>query len=358
MVRLAQLLGRAGSRVTIMAPEGSVLRTRFAQVARACSADPGKLCDDLWVHLQSEARYQRILLCDERMLREAGARPAPNFAGWPPWLRRGDVSRIGWMTTLAGAGVPVVPSREIVRAEDVVSAAEGRWPVVLKKNWSAGGHGVTLLADASVAERAGRGHEFPCLLQPWCEGELGTCEVVASRGRVLAWYASRTCDPWPEPFGPSSTRELFHDDALRPLVNAVAEATAFDGPCGFDWVRDPRGYRVLEFNARPTTAYHLGAWAGVDFARALRAWLEDRADRQDPRPPRGGRATVHIFPRYLTRAVARRDVRALLRCLPGMARHDLPWGDPLLLARQTARALVDGWRAGVSAGRTDAARAG
>ena len=355
IARLAGLLRRAGARVTIMTPEGSILRTRYAAASIPCSADPELLCAQIWEHL-GRVRYARVLLGDERTLGAASSRPTPAFEGWPAWLARGDVSRAGWMSSLRDHGVSVVPFAVVVDAAAFRHAAV-RWPALLKKNWSAGGHGVLRMAGPGDVDAA-RGAGFPCLLQEWCDGEVGTCEVVAAGGRVLAWYASFTRDPWPAPFGPSSTREVFHDEALQPLVEAVAAATGFDGPCGFDWIRGPTGYRVIEFNARPTTCYHLGALAGVDFARALGAWLEGRDDRQDPRPPRGGRAVVHVFPRYLVRAVARRDAKALWRCVPGVARHDVPWGDPMLAARQAARSVVDGWREGVNGARTGAARAG
>ncbi len=359
MARLARMLVQAGAHVTIMAPEGSVLRNRYAQAAVPCASVPERLDGELRAHLATAPAYQRIVLCDERVLRMAAGWTAPACPGWPGWVEGNDVSRIGWMTRLSRAGVAVVPSRAVEdRVEAREAASAWAWPLAIKKNWSAGGHGVRRLDAEADLEAAGRELEFPCLLQPWREGEQGTCEVMAARGRVLAWYASRTRDPWPEPFGPSSTRELFHDEALRPLVEAVAAATAFDGPCGFDWIRDERGYHVIEFNARPTTCYHIGPLVGVDFVRALRAWLEGRSDRQDPRPPRGGRAVVRVFPRYLMRAMARRSGRDLVRCLPGLERQDLPWSDPVLLARQTARALVDGWRAGLSGARTYGPRDG
>jgi len=157
--------------------------------------------------------------------------------------------------------------------------------------------------------------------------------------------ASELLDPCPAPYGPSARRRLIDGAALRPLVEAVVAATAWDGPCGFDWIRTSTGaYQVIEFNARPAGAYHLGPRVGVDFSRAAQAWLEARADRQYPVLPPRARRIYPLFPRFVQVAAKRRSPRYLVSAFVDGGWRDVPWRDPILTIRQAGHALRMGFR--------------
>src|SRR5581483_6980339 len=101
-----------------------------------------------------------------------------------------------------------------------------------------------------------------------------------------------------------------------------------------DWMHNSvdDSLRVLEFNPRPTPCYHLGRFAGVDFAKSIQGLL--RGEKCLQRPCENGRKqSVYLFPQHPERCLEMREFGRLVHWLPGMAAHDVPWDEPRMLLR-------------------------
>lgn len=344
IARIAGLVRRAGARVTIVGPECSILRSRFASASVPVPRDADAVIDAVRDRVGSMTE-PRVIWCDEELLRRVVQRRGePWLEPHLPWAGDVDGSRSGWAERFAASGVHQ-PSFVVVQsAEDAVARCRGvGYPLVLKADGSSGGHGVRRI-DSDDALRAALGEAgVRRVAQAWVDGVVGTCEMLLARGRVLAWWPSRMLDPWPEPYGPSTRREAGSFPGLERLVEAIAAATAFDGLCGFDWICGDDGrYRVIEFHPRPQVGYHLATLCGVDFPEAIRAWLARRAVRVGPGRCDGSR--LHVFPAALKRAAARGCwIDAVAAIVPGR-RAAAPWSDPLVLLRQGGQAIRKGLR--------------
>jgi hypothetical protein len=242
------------------------------------------------------------------------------------------------------ADVPIPRSRVCASVGDAVPASrELGFPLLLKADFGASGTTVWSIEDLphlmrEVPQAAGR----PFTLQQRIVGESGVTEMLCAHGRPIAIVSSVMRGIDPEPFGPASSRLYRRNVRAEAIAARIAALTRFHGFCGFDWVQSdgPDGpVHVLEFHARPTLGFHMAHRAGVDFALATRR-LHD-GDVEPPIVQWSDREPVcRFFPKDFTRALRRRDVRGLLRWVPGASYNDLPWDD-LRLARFMVRRFAE-----------------
>ena len=341
-VRIPRLLARAGWHVTVMAPPTS-LALASRSVARRLPVPGGG--DSVVrrlraLHKGGATPFHWIVLGDEDVVDAVSARLDEPWAAACFPVRPGtDASRVisyktAFIEACRRAGIRAPSSRVCTRTDEAVPAAgEIGFPLLLKADFGASGTTVWRVNDRSelvarLPSTAGR----PFTLQTLLAGEAGVTEMLCDHGRPLAIVSSLMQGIDPVPFGPASSRLYRKSEQAETMAARLAALTGFHGFCGFDWIQceGPDGpVHAIEFHARPTLGFHMAHRGGVDFTLAARRLLRGHDGAPLVQPP-GREASCFFFPKDFTRALRQRDVRALLRWIPGLAFNDLPWGDPSL----------------------------
>ena len=350
--RLPRVLSRAGARVVAFCPRGWPLaQTRF--VDEVIDAPPvlDGFVEALRDHLDS-AHYDWVLIVDDPLLEALAARRAEPWldgvlpiAGAHPWSRA-LASKAAFCALASAAGLPVPASRTCRSLDDARAAAEDLGlPLMLKTSGGFAGLGVRLVRERRELEASfdALAEGAPVVAQRFVEGPVGNTVVLFDRGVPIGWMSAFKVRTWPGPFGPSSARRFMSHREVEPLIRAVGARSGYHGFCALDWVLDGDDHlQIIELNARPVPAIHLGRLCGVDFSRAVRELLTGVPRVQPPRP-RGARV-ISMFPEDLWRAAAESSL-ALTAWLPWPGRFaDVPWHDPPLLLhhlRRFARAARD-----------------
>jgi hypothetical protein len=210
--------------------------------------------------------------------------------------------------------------------------------VLVKAARGFAGNGVRAAASKEELLEAFRGFEnrAPLLVQRFEAGRVGSTQVLFDRGRPACWASSYKAEVFPEPFGPSTVREMMVHPEMEGVLEAVGRMTGFHGLAGVDWVHraGDGSLVVIEMNPRPAPVVHLGHLSGVDFSAAIGDMV---AGREAVRRPRDvGPRRVLLFPQEAARCIAYRRWRELLAWLPGGAYKDIPWDQPRLLGSQLA----------------------
>jgi ATP-grasp domain len=249
---------------------------------------------------------------------------------------------------LAEAAGVRVPAHSRVRSAEQAIEFGARGPVVLKRDFLAGGEGVEIcrspaeirsamrrLRRLASSDRAARGAAFGRAAQDSGDGSEMTVErfiagrdanfaLVALGGRMLRGFAAEALQVI-GPREPTSVTRLCRNDEMAAAARAVVARLGFTGFGGLDFILEEKTGEpfLLEFNPRPTPVCHLGGEVGADLCAALRAALEGRACAAASEAR--GEARIALFPQEW-----RRDRRsAWLRAV----HHDVPWDDPALVSR-------------------------
>ena len=229
----------------------------------------------------------------------------------------------------------------------VTTATELGYPVLLKREQTCGGGGVTLVEDGEALSRAFRSadrrakakrlarrilglatsNDRPLTLQAFVGGRLALRSVACRDGRVLAGitFAADQLDP-PQTGSSTVIRRIDHpeiEDAVRRLTGVLG----CSGFLSFDFLVSPDGSAFLiELNARPVGSGHLGLACGHDLCGA---WLEQFPGfhvRQSAPSASDAARPIALFPKEMQRDPA----SACL--LPGATHlHDIPWHEPRVL---------------------------
>lgn len=348
LTRLPSTLQRAGCRLTVFGPPGGhLLRSRHVADFIAASADITQALDQLRDHLRAHpGRYRWILFGDEAGLNAAAERRHE------PWLQpcfpveidRLDLilSKAAFAATCQKQCIPFPRTILCNRFEEVEAAAqEVGYPFILKNPLGQGGKGVRKVETPAElpAAFAPWATVQPLLVQQLMTGCLGASEILYDRGQLRCWFASYLDGCWPPPYGPSSIRGVMTHPRMEEILQRLGSMLGYHGFCGIDWFHDPRddSLVVLEFNPRPTTSYHLGHFAGVDFARSLRGMLQGKPVVQRPNGVGRRPQRVYLFPQHLQRCVVAGELGELRHWLPFAAAHDVPWDEPWILLRHLLR---------------------
>ena len=266
-----------------------------------------------------------------------------------PYHYRTVCSRSRLIELAAGLGIRTPGQRSVASLPAAATAAaELGYPVLLKREQTCGGGGVTLVEKAPalatsfrtadrrakakrLARRAlglGPSNDGPLTLQAFVEGTLALRTVACRDGRVLAGitFAAEQLDP---PVTGSSTvvRRIDHPD-IDEAARRITAAVGCSGFLSFDFLVSPDGSAYLiELNARPVGSGHLGARFGHDIYGGWLASFAGHRIRKPKVPALHPARPVALFPKEM-----RRDP-ASARLLPGAAHfHDVPWDEPRVLA--------------------------
>jgi Carbamoyl-phosphate synthase L chain, ATP binding domain len=258
-------------------------------------------------------------------------------------------------------GILASPSRAIKTISEAATfAGEFGWPVVLKREGTAGGAGVRICHSADELETAwrelqSRRSERPStkslahhaywavrsgftLAGDLCEpdlsgpemsveayiaGQPAYCTAAVMNGKLLAAVSVRAITTHPAPNGPSTAVKSVDSPVMEHAASALVAELGFTGFCGLDFIicaATGRPY-FLEFNARATPVVHLGALFGTDLCDAFGRALDGLPARSksEARP-----LSVALFPQDWLRAPVSQVRRA--------EALDVPFDDPALLS--------------------------
>ena len=269
-------------------------------------------------------------------------------------------SRSRLIELAATLGIRTPGQRSVASLGSAVAAArELGFPLLLKREQTCGGGGVTLVEAGRVlstafrtADRRARTKRLarrlvglatsgdpPLTLQSHVPGQLALRTVACREGRILAGitFAAEQLDP---PVTGSSTvlRRIDHPE-IDEAVRLITQALGCSGFISFDFIVSPDGSAYLiELNARPVGSGHLGVRFGRD---VYGGWLTQFAGFRimTPEVPVLEPArSVALFPKEMQRDPAS-------ACLsPGASHfHDVPWHEPRVVAAYRDR-LVQRYR--------------
>ncbi|MDZ4179226.1 MAG: hypothetical protein U1E29_08350 [Coriobacteriia bacterium] len=293
--------------------------------------------------LEVAPRYDRVIVCDEMLLRALLRSYHPDAATLLPAAssvleRLLDKTRFPALARACGITVaPSVVASNPGELADAVAGRRGR--IVLKGRHGIAGTAVRVVGDAAAADAAAARIGYPVLVEEWVDGLLGMVPCLFERGRLLGAMAAekhRTITP----LGPSAVNIVKPVDAATlSMVERAGAELALHGFVSFDdmnvgYAEEPV---VLEINPRPVAQLHVGRRVGVDFAALLRDAADTSADQ---RPVLSTRAVkVALFPQELQRQrLEHGHSPGLTRwaLTPGALR-DVPVGEPALVWRHLTR---------------------
>ncbi len=258
-------------------------------------------------------------------------------------------SRSRLLAVAATLGIRTPGQRSVASLQAAAAAAtEFGYPVLLKREQTCGGHGVTLVERSETlstafrsADRRAKAKRLARLslglvvpsdsaitLQAFVAGTLALRSVACRDGRVLAGitFAAERLDP---PMTGSSTviRPIDHPE-IEDAVRVVTAALGCSGFLSFDFLVSPDGSAYLiEMNARPVGSGHLGARFGHD---VYGSWLANFTDIPVGTPhglALDTRQPIALFPKEM-----QRDPASACPSLGMSPRHDIPWHEPRVLA--------------------------
>lgn len=349
--RLPMAFSRAGYEVTVFAPAGYLIgRSSYAHRVVGVAADPTAFFAALRDFVQAEGdTFRRMLACDDNLL--ALMFPRRHEA----WIQR------FWPAPLTDRGMgflmskrlfPVICHREGLPVAAFMTGSDRQaahdwaekvgFPVVLKEEQGFAGLSVRKLDDRMALEQAldARPPGAPLVLQRYIPGRVGGVCAVWVQGRLKSWFAFLKIHTWPTSFSPASMVRLVDRPRLEPVLHRLGEISGFDGLGGIDFMEQEDGrIFLLEQHARPTPSFLLAADAGIDLARALRAWVEGDAEAPLQSPNNLYRGRLPLFPQEAFRMIGagrEADMRRWL-VIPAYRRQLFP--DDVPLFEQTLRTI-------------------
>ena len=240
-------------------------------------------------------------------------------------------------------GIDTPSQRAVDTIEDAAAvAAEFGYPVVLKREQTCGGAGVTIVDDAVGLAEAHRraaikakskrwmqrvlglsaSRQSPLVLQRHVPGPMAFRVVACARGEVLDGISFLSECAHPAVTGASTILRPIERPDMDAATRRLVAALGCSGLVSLDFILAPDGPAVLiEMNARPVASGHLGRLYGHDVYAALLercAGLPAKPAPVPVDPP----TVVALFPRELDRDPWSRAAETA-----GML-HDVPENDP------------------------------
>lgn len=239
-----------------------------------------------------------------------------------------------------GVRTPRTAAAPNLAAAKCAAAAFG-YPVVLKRELSCGGAGVTILHSEVDLVRAFRrewvwaqakrrlgwipgyrvAEAVPLSLQEFIPGALAFRVSACAGGLELegADFVAERRGPWET--GASTLVRCFSHESMREAARKIVAALKCSGFVSLDFIikNDEEAY-LLELNARPIACGHLGRLFGHDILAAAlgRGGVAPPSRPGLSRPP----DIVALFPRELDR-----EPRSLDLAPGSNVYHDVPWED-------------------------------
>jgi len=345
-IRLSLALAQAGFNTAVMLPKdrlhalhGSVTPFSFRRISSSGAVMRQAL--ELW-------SPDLIVPCDEPAIKNLlennraafPQRDVTSSAGGQAALAlAGQKSKLIALAAADGLSVPA--TREITSAHDLHTALRSRpYPVVLKLDWTWGGNGVKVCADANEATRVYRqfaAARRPALvsrlfgvpddqpelaaitLQQFIPGAAANRAIACHDGKVLAGVSVEVVQAT-GPTGPATVVRIIDHPEMAETAAHLARRLNLSGFHGFDFVLEEGTNRavLLELNARATPICHFSFNAETDMCGALFARFAGKPVRALPNAAPPG--LIAMFPQELWRDPA--------SVYLNVAHHDVPWDEP------------------------------
>lgn len=337
---------RAGVAVTLASnPRFPVARSRYVSRVEPASLEPAERADTLY-NLALRGDYGPILLTSEHIVEHLAQTPERLTAvtGASPAFAAACASRSHLMQWAEETGLPVAPGRVCNSANEAAEAVNQLGRIFLKFDHSSGGEGVVDIDTPEQARAAWerRPNARRAVAQAYVPGPTGMTEILACRGRLLAWNCSTKLRTTRRN-GPSCARESCALPGMDELARRFAEACGATGMFGFDWILDERRGEaaIIEMQCRVTSGLSFFAQCGVPLDTVLRELALGGADR----PPLGPAESVRrsfYFPEHLIYVARHRhwgDLRHWTPFSDARSWANIPWGDPLPECANLARRI-------------------
>ena len=236
------------------------------------------------------------------------------------------VSKKNLQELALNTGICMPFQKLIIDLVDAVNFAnEQGYPVVLKKEFCSGGHGVAICYNQEEVKNVVykfKSDKENTIIQKYIQGKTVMHSFVAISGKIAASLTAIKEQVNPEPTGPSSiVRFIAHLD-IQSIAKTLIKYLGYTGFGSFDYIIEEQSKSVylLESNPRPTPICHLGKNVGVDLCAALFAEIQGQiyvpSEIKVDYP-------IALFPQEW-----RRDFGSIY--LQNIY-HDVPWDDPILL---------------------------
>ena len=357
VARMPSALRAAGFKVAVVAPPDALVlhSSHLDYVARLnaqCSAEQ-------WlynVQRMAEHTSARIILPgDDRAFRllasrvlESGAAGAAGAKAPPdafsaliaescgnPAHYLESVDKLALPDAAARLGV-AMPSHEVVSSIDAARNAAARlgFPLLVKRQFGAGGTGVRTVADEAtlltmVSEWLRPTPDLfgpmrqAVLMQQAVPGQNVYYAVAAWRGKLLAGWAAQKLAEHPKN-GPGTVSRSHRSDAVRQMTARIVEGLDMSGVFGCEFIVPENGAApvLIEINRRIAPSSCRGRMVKVDLLGALHAALRGEAFTGRTDFDVGEEHISVFFPQEL----ARDPASEYMRKYP----VEVPWDDPAL----------------------------
>lgn len=350
-VRTAAALTRHGAEVCIIAPPGSIVsRTRFKAADILMAPDAmSRNMPALMRKLAEEFGAHSVLAGDDVA-----------FAGLATLVKRAGGHALSPATrALLDRSMPDAGAAQLIACDSAFIAAQQNrpcpappqivspspdeaaqfaaaigFPVMVKRDGSSAGAGVSLCADETQLRQAletapADPRQAGYVVQKFVTGTVYGVTVSGVKGRAMAAFSFiKHCTT--SRFGPTSVarRDLRQDIIAQ--SSALFESYGLNGYAGFDYVVDPSGRAfLLELNPRIMPTGHFSDCFGIDLTAAFLAGV---SGEPVPAPTNPTHDYVALFPAEWMRDPDSPYLRT--------AHHDVPWEDPAVFAAMVDRALA------------------
>jgi biotin carboxylase len=223
--------------------------------------------------------------------------------------------------------------------EAVAFAAAETYPVVLKRDGSAAGTGVSICANEMELRAAFDAAQGAFVLQAFVRGQVYGVAVSGVGGKAVAAVSFAKHQVWPEPQGPATVIRCDRRDDLIADACRLYETYGLNGYAGFDYIVGEDG-RAFLLEANPYIVEgHVSGCFGCDLTAAMLAALRGEA-------PAAVRAPSHEFVAFFPNEWSR-DAQSVFLA---SAYHDVPWDDAALLEAMMRDCIARPGRVGATIG--------
>lgn len=281
LMEMAALVKRAGCMVDILCPaHNTAIRNGFYDGWIDSGPNLATLLLAL-VQLSEQDSYDEIVIGDDPILWAIYHKPIAALLHHLPFDKpeaRSMVSKIGFAKHCAAHGIASPNFVAVATAEDVPRAlATVGLPLVLKANYSNGGHGVQIIRDEDAywSFWSRHKHDEAVLVEAFIEGALIPVEALFRHGRVLEYAVSVDTAAT---LGPSTQRRyLPQSPELGDLVSRLGESAGLHGFANMGFMQETASgrYYLIESDMRPNKWVALCHWFGHDFAAAFQRFMAD-----------------------------------------------------------------------------------
>lgn len=222
------------------------------------------------------------------------------------------------------------------RAAIVDTARAVPFPLLLKIDRSGGGKGLFLCNNEEELQgnynKIAPHHQHNLLIQHYIVGDNISVEALYCNGELITYAPARVTQNVRNEFDVSCVREYEPVVGLAPVLQRVGSLLSFNGFCSFTFIREhvSGALYIVEADLRTHAWFALSRLGGVDFAPAIRQYLEKNTRLL---PPPETVTEVRHFARDIVRAFRTGDKRTIWHwiCNKGNRWQSIPTHDARLL---------------------------